>query len=63
MDTDNRLGVAKGEEVREGMEWEVDVSRCKLWQIEWIHNKVLLCSTENYIQYPRINQNGKECKK
>ena len=29
-DIDNRLVLAKGEEVREGMEWEADVSRCKL---------------------------------
>ena len=29
--------------------------------IEWVNNKVLLCSTKNYIQYPVINHNGKEC--
>ena len=54
--------VAKGEGVGGGMEWQVGVSRCKLLYIECI-NKVLLYSTENYIQYPRINHNGKECKK
>ena len=27
---------------------------------EWINNKVLVCSTGNYIQYPGINHNGKE---
>ena len=43
------------------MEWEVGVSRCELLYIEWINNKVLLHSTENYIQYPVINHNGKEC--
>ena len=43
-----------------GMAWEVGVSRCKLLYIEWINNKVLLYSTENYIQYPMINHNGKE---
>ena len=37
------------------------VSRCKLLHIERINNKVLLYSTENYIQYPIINHNGKEC--
>ena len=47
----------------EGMEWEVGVSRCKLLYMEWINNKVLLYSTENYIQYPMINHNGKEYKK
>ena len=59
--TENRLVVAKGEEVGGGMEWEVGVSRCKLLyvSVEWI-NKVLLYSTENYIQYHMINHNGKE---
>ena len=41
------------------MEWEVRVSRCKLLYIEWIKNNVLLYSTENYIQYPMMNHNGK----
>ena len=52
--------VAKGEEAGRGMEWEVGVSRCKLLHIEWINSKVLLYSTENNIQYPMINHNGKE---
>ena len=37
--------------------------RCKLLHMKWINNKVLLYSTENYIQYPMINHNGKEYKK
>ena len=45
----------------EGMDWEFGVSRCKLLYIGWINNKGLLCSTGNYIQYPVINRNGKEC--
>ena len=52
--------VAKGEGVGGGMDWDVGVSRCKLLYTEWINNKVLLYSTENYIQYPMINHNGKE---
>ena len=52
--------VAKEEGVEGGMEWEVGVSRCKPLYIEWINNKVLLYSTENYMQYPMINHNGKE---
>ena len=40
-----------------GMDWESGVSRYKLLYIEWT---LLLHSTENYIQYPTINQNGKE---
>ena len=41
------------------MECEVGVSRWKLLYTEWISNKILLYSTENYIQYPMINHNGK----
>ena len=63
MDIENRLVVAKGEGIKGGMEWEVGVSRCKLLYTEWINNKVLLYGTENYIQYPLINHNGKEYKK
>ena len=33
------------------------------YNIEWINSKVLLYSTENYIQYPGINHNGKEYEK
>jgi len=33
---------------------------CKLLNIEWINNKVLLYSIGNYIQYPVINHNRKE---
>ena len=43
-----------------GMDWEFGVSKCKLLCIEWLNNKVLLYSTEIYIQYPVINQNEKE---
>ena len=45
-----------------GNDWEVGTSRFKLLYTEWINNKVLLCSTGNYIQYPVINHNGKEYK-
>ena len=40
-------------------EWSAGVSRYKLLYIGWI-NKVLLHSTENCIQYPIIDHNGKE---
>ena len=53
--------VAKEEGGRGGMDRELGISRCKLLHIEWINNKVLLYSTGNYIQYPMINYNGKEC--
>ena len=49
LDIENRLVVAKEEGVGGGMEWEFGVSRCKLLYIEWINNKVVLYSTENYI--------------
>ena len=31
--------------------------------LEWINNKALMYSTGNYIQYPVINDNGKEIKR
>ena len=59
MDIESRLVDAKEEGVGGGMKWEVGISRCKVLYIEQINNKVLLCSTENYIQYPMINHNGR----
>ena len=47
----------------EGKDWEFGISRCKLFYIRWINNKVLLYGTGNYIQYPVINHNGKEYEK
>ena len=61
-DTENRLVVAMGEGCGGGMDWEFGISRCKLLYIGWI-NKVLQHGTENHIQYPVINHNGKEYKK
>ena len=58
-DIEKRLVVAKGEGVAGGMEWEPGVSRCKLLYM-WIKNKILLYSTENYIQYTMINHDRKE---
>ena len=54
--------VAKRDEFRGRVGWEVGVSRYKLLYIEWINNKVLY-STEDYIQYSMIKHNGKECLK
>ena len=51
--------VAKGDGIVR-MGWEVLVSRCKLFCVGWINNKVLLYSTGNCIQCPMINHNGKE---
>ena len=31
--------------------------------IGWINNKILLNRTGNYIQFPGIDHDGKECKK
>ena len=41
--------VAKGVGGGGGMDWEFEVSRCKLSHLEWINNKVLLHSTGSYI--------------
>ena len=59
MDVEHRL-VAKEEGVEEIMEWEVGVSRCQLLYMEWINIKILLDSTESYIQYYMINHKEKE---
>ena len=45
------------------VDWEFEVSRCKLLYIELINNNVLLYSKENYLQYPVINHHGKEYEK
>ena len=59
-DTENNLAVARRSGGGEGLDLEFGTSRCKLFYIEWINNKDLLYSTENYIQYPVINHNEKE---
>ena len=41
-------------------DWDFGLSRCKLLYIERVNNRTLLYSTENYIQYPMINHNGRE---
>ena len=58
---ENRLVVAKGEGKKggSGMDWEFGVNRCKLLHLEWISNKVLLYSTENYIQSLVIEYDGR----
>ena len=45
----NRFVVVKGEGDGGGRDWKFGTSRCKLLNLEWINNKVLLYSTENYI--------------
>ena len=46
-----------------GKNWDLGISRCKPSYIRWINNKVLLCNTGDYIQYPVINHTGRECEK
>ena len=49
-DTENRLVVAKVEEEGVGgIDWEVGGGRCKLLQLEWRSNEIVLHSTVNYI--------------
>ena len=58
-DIEDRL-VAQAEGDEGGKDWEFGVSRYKLLYRARI-NKVLLYSTGNYVQYPVINNLGKEC--
>ena len=55
--------VAKEEGVGGGTEWEVRVGRHKLFYTAGMINQMLLYSTENHIQCPMINCNGKEYQK
>jgi len=57
------LGLPRSTEFWEGLDWEFGTSRCKLLCRERTNNKVLLYRTGNYIQYPVINQYGKEYEK
>ena len=57
---EHRLVVSKGEGVERRMDWEFGITRCKLFYVRWINHKVLLQSTESYIQDPLINHHGKE---
>ena len=34
---------------RNGMDWELGVTRFKLQHLEWIISEILLCLTENYV--------------
>ena len=45
-----KLVVAQGEEGWGGMDWEFEVSRCKLLPLEQIGKEILLYGTWNYIQ-------------
>ena len=61
----DRVGVGVGQG-RSGMDWEFGVGRCELLPLEWINNKVLLCSTGNYsqsfgIDHGRNKNLKKEC--
>ena len=41
------------------MDWEFGVSGCKLLDLEWISNEVLLNSTGNYIQSLGVDHAGR----
>ena len=49
---ENRRVVAKGVEGESEMDEEFGIRKCKLLHTGWLNNKVLLCSTGKYIQYP-----------
>ena len=44
-------------------DWEFGVSGCKLLDVGWMNNKVLMYSTENHSQSPGIKHHGKEYKR
>ena len=51
--------VAKGDRGGSGMDWESGVSRCKLLDLEWVSNEVLLHSIGNYIQSLGTDHDGR----
>ena len=57
------LWLPRGRVCGGGKDWEFGISRCELLYIEWINNKILLCGTGSYIQYPVIGCDGGECEK
>ena len=54
---ESKCVVAKEGGDKGGMDWEFEISRCKLLHIAWINNKDLLYSTRNYIQSSVMNHN------
>ena len=40
--------VCQGERTGSGMDWKFGVSRCKLLNLDWINNEILLYSAGNY---------------
>ena len=53
------LWLPRGLEGGSGMDREFGVGRCKLLNLEWIRNVVLLYSTGNYIQSLGIEHDGR----
>ena len=41
------------------MDWEFRIGRCKLLNLEWLSNEVLLYSTDSYIQPLVIGHDGR----
>ena len=64
MDKESRFVVAKGEVGGGRMEWEFGISRWKLLYTKGITRSYCVAwrtnNTENYIQYPMKNHNGKD---
>ena len=51
---ESKCVVAKEGGDKGGMDWEFEISRCKLLHIAWINNKDLLYSTGKSTQYSVI---------
>ena len=59
---ENTFVIAEEEE-RGRRNSEFHIGSVTLLYMEWVNSKVQLCSAGNCIQYPVINQNGKEYEK
>ena len=57
------LWLPRGRAEEEGRIGSLGLADANLYYIGWINNKILLYSTENYIQHPVINHNRKAYEK
>ena len=52
---------AKGRGEGEGQRGSLELIDANVLHLGWINSNVLMYSTGNYLEYPMINYNRKEC--
>ena len=56
-----RVVAAKGRGEGEGQRGSLELIDANVLHLGWINSNVLMYSTGNYLEYPMINYNRKEC--